>query len=796
MSDWNLPLEKLNALTLAADVRFGGSDYLDDHIWELTSKKGEPLAVALQTTFGLRARSLRLFPRWVEDEQPVESPSQFAAPPVLHEACPNLAHLSCMPAEGLNVHLWYVVPTAHNVYGKMQVFNREKRPRLLRLEWAALLNPVESEGQRAQVRQHASGAWYLHGESGGLHTVLRMASGAQASPGPYTALAVTCEIPAQRSIEIVWGHAAAPQFETAWEEASELLQRNMEADIARIRMINAGGLQIDTGSPAWNTLFALGHQRAFGLLAGPPPHLAHPVPVLSRQPDHGYSQRPDGVNYPPAWHDGHILWHAVYLCTYLLPGYPELAAGILENFLQQQDPDSGYIPNNPNRQNDGVRVLATPMLANLAWQIYLRQRETAFLEHTFDPLYRFLQAWFREENDRDGDGLPEWQSIRQINFLNHPLFAHWHPWAQGVDIASTETPSLLALLHREAECLLRMAQVLKRDAAIAPLQAICDNLKLGLKTAWDERENTYLNWDRDLHHSLPAEDLGTFSQPGEYTIGRTFERPVRPLVNLTYTPPHHTGVKIILDGRRADGTALREKISPARWRWTQARATATAEHPFASLDALYLENLPAENVEVHLSTPDLRRQSVDLLLPLIGGMVEPAQARLLIEETLLNPQKYWQTHGVPLAPWHTAPPRSLQMVSLLWNTWLGYGLLRYGYRQQSAALVTRLMDTLAAALEDENGLPALFHCRSGEGEGEINTLEGLPPLGLFLETLGVRIYSPWRVRLEGQNPFPWTVEIRFRGLHIVRGVARTEITFPDGQSTTIKDPAACVVSAD
>jgi len=797
MSDWNLPLDKLSALTLAADVRFGECDYLDDHIWELTVKKGERPALLLHTTFGLRARSLSLFPRWVEAEKPVEAPSTFAAPPILHEAAPNLAYLTCKPLEGLNAELWYVVPHAHAVYGKMKVHNAGKSARTLRLEWAALLVPAEENGRRIQAQQHDSGTWYLHGESNGLHTVVVMANGAQASPGPHTALALTGEIPPNRSMAIVWGQAAASSFGAAWEQATALLRRNLEADIARIRMINAGTVHIETGNPAWDTLFALGNQRAFGLLVGPPDYLQHPVPVLSRRPDHGYSQRQDGADYPPAWRDGHILWHAVYLCTYLLPGYPELAAGILENFLQRQDPENGHIPNNPNQSPEKTfSALATPMLASLAWQIYLRRRDTAFLEYVFEPLYRFLQVWFREDYDQDGDGLPEWQSLRQLNLLTHPLFAHWYAWAQGADISSVETPSLVALLHREAECLLRMAQVLQREAVIAPLQAICENLRLGLEIAWEEEAHTYLNWDRDTHHSPTAEDLGTFTENGEYLLQRAFEQPLRPVLNLTYAGTPISGIRVTLEGIAPNGgEPLHEEINAARWRWSPERASATATHVFQRLERLHIENLPSEGASLHLSTLDLRRESIDLFLPLVGGVAGDTHTRSMVEETLLNPQKYWQMRGIPFAPWDAAPARPLQMISLLWNTWVGYGLLRYGYRQQSAELVTRLMDTLAESLERTGGLPGRFHCRSGQDEGESNTLEGLPPIGLFLETLGVRIYSPWRVHLKGRNPFPWPVKIHFRGLHILRGAGHTEITFPDGQKATVQEGESCVISA-
>ncbi|RMF42466.1 MAG: hypothetical protein D6755_11425 [Anaerolineae bacterium] len=789
--DWNLPLSAIESLTLAADVRFGGCSYLDDHIWELSTRKGELPALSLQTTFGLRAHRMRIFPRWVEAESPVENPDDYAIPPVIREAYANMAVLTCSPLEGLNAELVYRVPHARGVGGYMRVSNEGKKNRTLRLEWAALLTPIGEESHRMLVRQHDNGVWYLHGKSNGLHCVLLMRGDVHPSPGPHPALALTYTIAPNRSVETVWAHAAASTFEEAFTAANQILQRNHAAERTRITLLNSGNLRIHTGEPAWDTLFALGQQRAFTLLTAPPPHLEHPVPVFSRTPDDGYSQRGDGADYPLAWLAGHTLWNSVYLAAYLLPGYPELAAGLLENFLQAQDPESGHIPHNPNHPEGRSTLLAIPLLAGLAWQIYLRQREQAFLARVFEPLYRFLQAWLAR--DADGDGLPEWQSLRQLHFFDHPLFSPLHPWAQGADIRLTETPALQALLYREGVCLMRMAQVLGREGAIPALQAICDNLKSGVEAAWDD--GTYYPWDRDTHHITTGQDLGAYPKDGEFPIKQEFDTPMRPLASVLYeggTPPQ---VHLTIQGVAADGSPLTEQFTPADWRWAPGRGYGTASQVFRQIEHIHIQGLP-QGARVVLRTLHTRRGSIDSLLPLTGGIPKDEQARMLIEETLLNPEKYWQANGIPFAPLDESPEQPLQMVSLLWNTWLGYGLLRYGYRQQSAELLTRLMNTLASDLENEGALHAIHHCHTGEGTQEHNTLDSLPPIGLFMESLGVRIYSQWRVRLEGHNPFPWPVEIRFRGLHIRRGAARTEITFPDGQTAVVESPVPCVVHAE
>ena len=70
------------------------------------------------------------------------------------------------------------------------------------------------------------------------------------------------------------------------------------------------------------------------------------------------------------------------------------------------------------------------------------------------------------------------------------------------------------------------------------------------------------------------------------------------------------------------------------------------------------------------------------------------------------------------------------------------------------------------------------------GLGEGGHVSGLFPVWLFLEVLGVRLLSPRKVRLDGANPFPWPVEVRWRGLRVRREADVTRVTFPDGQELT------------
>ncbi len=105
------------------------------------------------------------------------------------------------------------------------------------------------------------------------------------------------------------------------------------------------------------------------------------------------------------------------------------------------------------------------------------------------------------------------------------------------------------------------------------------------------------------------------------------------------------------------------------------------------------------------------------------------------------------------------------------------------------------MNAVILNLKQMRAFSQRYHAELGSGIGERNALNGLAPLGLFLQTLGVTIHSTTRVRLEGRNPFPWPVTIKYRGLTVVRGLEETTLTFPNGAVTTVTETAPVIVTA-
>ena len=84
MREWGLTAKAPLSLRIGADARMAVPNYVDDQIWELRLGGGAPPALALETNYGLRAHSMRIFPGFRLDQDTWIDPMDFHAPPEVH----------------------------------------------------------------------------------------------------------------------------------------------------------------------------------------------------------------------------------------------------------------------------------------------------------------------------------------------------------------------------------------------------------------------------------------------------------------------------------------------------------------------------------------------------------------------------------------------------------------------------------------------------------------------------------------------------------------------------------------
>jgi hypothetical protein len=790
MRDWNLAPGDPLALTIAADFRFCTPDYVNDHIWELEIGGGDPPALALYTTYGLRARTMRIFPRFIVQGQVYLDPAVFSIPPCLRRFAPNFLQLEYSPLPGLQVTAEYWVPDSHAVAGRLSVVNQRVDPLSVLLELCGQLVPLEGGSLTPSSMQSVN---VLAGRCADLAPVIFLTGGSQSGAGPYPALSLDLALASGGTRTLSWVQAALAYPQDSFELARHLAALPWEAEKIKIEMINAAqSIEIQTGDPDWDAAFALSQKTAFGLFMGSSAHLPSPSFVLARQPDHGFSPRHHGRDYPSLW-SGQPPLESYYLAS-LLPGATDLAEGLVRNFLAVQRSD-GFIDSHPGLAGQRSSWLAAPLLTALAWQTLQQTGNTAFLAEVFPKLLAFHLRWLATEHDRDGDGFPEWDHPLQAGLDDHPAFNFWHPWDLGADISAAESPALAALLCRDAHFLAEIAGIAMDEHQKHDLELDSGRYRAAVEACWNSKAVLHHYRDRDSHFAPKGWQLAIQRGEGKRVLKRKFKQPTRLLVQLRFMEASMPSPEVILRGR-CGSLPCEEHLQRADFRRGDGIAVATSRQTFTALTGLEVRGVVKGDL-ITLCTMDFNIEDCSLFLPLWAGILDERHTRTLVNRTMFAVGRFGYPFGVPMCVGGETREDDLsQAVNLPWNHLIGEGLLASGLRLEAAQLTTRLMSAVIENLKRKRSFARAYNAVTGTGLGERNPVHGLAPLGLFLQTLGVQICSPRQVVFSGKNPYPWPVTVKYRGLVVTRQVEQTIVIFPDGQKFTLNDPTEAVVSAD
>ena len=801
MRDWSLAPGDPLCLTLAADSRLSLPDYLNDHIWELVPGGGEPSALSLRTTYGLRAKSMRLFLRFSEGGKSVSDPSTFALPPTIRRFYPNFIIIEYSPLPNIDVSTEYWVPGSNAVSGRVTVANKSNATRKIRLEVCSLLTPIDPINGQGMTGTQMQLVNVLAGQTGGLFPILFLTGGPAHGSGPHPSLFLDLELGPGATRQLTWTQAAANTLQASFDLARQTAARPWEAERARLEMLNSSQtIDIRTGDKDWDAAFALSQSAAFGLFFPPSlssrseaerTNLPNPSIVSARGPDNGYSPKGDGTDYPASW-NGQSPLEAYYLAS-ILPA-SQAARDLLMNFLAIQAED-GSIDGRPGLAGQRGHYLAAPLLSSLAWKLYEKSEEREFLTKVFPQLHKFFWSWFSPEYDEDRDGLPQWKHILQTGFEDNPLFDAWHEWSLGVNISQVHSPALEAMLYREAACLIKMAEQLEQNDSLTLLHEQAAKLRRSIESTWQPRTGLYHYRERGSGSNLAGKVLFRQQGVGTVTPKLKFESPIRLLIEVQTQSPAANRPEIRIHQfatKPAD-----EIVSGGDYQWRNGGAMYTTRNVYSKLARISVRGLDEEDTVI-ISTLDFTTEDHTLFMPLWAGVPDEQHAQIMIGRALLDAKRFHRPFGVPACPSLASRSQEAESVSqsvhLPWNLLICEGLLRYGFRADAARMTAHIMTAIIQNLKQNRAFYARYHAEKGTGLGERNALSGLAPVGLFMEVLGVEILSSSRVKLEGDNPFPWDVTIQYKGLKIIRGQKKTEVIFANGKSVAVTDTESTIVS--
>ena len=314
-----------------------------------------------------------------------------------------------------------------------------------------------------------------------------------------------------------------------------------------------------------------------------------------------------------------------------------------------------------------------------------------------------------------------------------------------------------------------------------------------MAAAWNESTALYQYRDITTRLSLPGKVIAKGRGGTALKPKKEFEQPVRLLIEIQTKSPAAKRPTIRIAEQATKEPV--EVIEPEQVQWRSGGLVATSQQVYTRIGRVEVPGLDAKD-KIIVKSVGLTSQDQTLFLPLWAGLPDVQRAQTLIGRAILDASRFDKPFGLPACASSPNPKADVlfSSVYLPFNHLIGEGLLAYGFRTEAARLVEHIMAAVAKNLKQKRAFYQHYHAETGAGLGERNALTGLAPLGLFLQTLGVTILSATRVKLEGKNPFPWPVTVRYRGLTVTRGAQATENLFSNGKSVTVTDTKPCEVS--
>ncbi|HQA27720.1 MAG TPA: hypothetical protein PLA02_00690 [Brevefilum fermentans] len=762
------------AFILAPDGQFSAFDPEHDQLWTLNLDPPDSYPFQLQTTFHLRARSMRVFPNLILEHHRLKNHTDFSLPPTVKDYSPSSIKIEYNFNHQVLLQFCSFLPEPNVLIGALYLKNISSQPLSLTAEMAAILTPM---AQGRPIHPDTIGHNHLLvGQAEELFPLLFMCGGPTGTSNPYPALHVPLTLSPGQSEDIQWALTSKTSQTSSYEAARHWLAQDWQRDYQiHTKAHQKKMITITTGQPDWDAAFYLAQVNARSHLVTSDPSDPQAITIRPRLKDDSKNTYNMKNKHPEL-----TLLDALHLSQALLPAHSELFSRLLEDFITRID-DQGFLSTQGAQVIISTATNACPLLASLCLMLYEINPEAVFLQRVFPYLQRFFDVgWFKNAKPEHAE-LPAWEVPEQLQ-LDSGLFNFdiWRETGIGLDIHSAHSPALAAMLLREAAALKKIAQILGDRPARNGYDRWIKNLQEKINSLWDDTCKIFGYQDAHTHKS-PSREL---YYPGriqdKVNIGKHFSQPQRLQINLFAAEKVPKTPLIRLEGKNSTGEMITELIEAPEMFWVANRAHVTTRQIFSTLDHICFNGFNPDD-RFLIQTADYSQTDISCLLPIWSGGIRPDQLAMMIENITDNPSLSGE-FGIP-ETWrcrHPLPDGLSTPVNIQWNTLILDGLVKEGFSKQAMTLFSILMTPILRGLKEFSGFYPRFDDKTGLPIGAANTIAGLVPVGLFLKIAGIRLLSPDRVAIWGENPFPWPVEVSWQGLGVCKEGSETQIIFPDG----------------
>lgn len=696
--------------------------------------------------------SFRFFPRFSEPSQTQIDPPDFNPTPLLEGFSWDWIEFLYQPQKDLEVRSLYWTPDSGVICGESWINNLTDQNRVVILD---LVCTLQSQGTGNRITlEKIKGRPILTGCLGDQHLILFLTGNPNIREDPFPYLQNKLLLSPLCAEKVHWICIKSDTKTAAREILESVLQLDWPGEISRRKVALQSQLEITTGDPGWDFILALSQKQA---------------QLKYRQ----LTSRED-LNTTPG--TDITPFQALMLLQSLEPQAPGSVINILDLVF---DHSVQY----EKKGNITDKDLTPPILAaELLWQIHQSGFNSDIWSSYLPKAAGWLEDWFSPGLDKDVDGIPELVHSRILNVDGSETVDELLSGNRFYPYPYLESPGLSALLYNDL-CKFDDLKEISRNSTDYPFLERKGTLLKHLRASWNPDDSEFQTRDSNSHETVAGFIIMENLQPGLNILRADLPQPTRigVLHNRSVSDQVTGKFIIICHGLDWCGKYRIEELHSANFTWGEGIDWGISESIYSKLDYCILKGYGLKG-HISLVAPSTSGKDITQTLPLWAGILPDDQAQDFIDNVLLDADRYWSRYG-----FSSTPGRVESTVQLSWNLLLGQSLLKLGRRDQVAELIKRWMAALVPAVEPSGSLFPGFKVKTGEGTGQKDDLESLFPVGFFLQVLGIQFFQDTKLTIEGKNPFPWPVKLRYRGLTIMREEDQTVIIRPGKETITLTD---------
>ena len=748
-----------------------------NNTWEIQFDRGELGGISLYSTLSQQALGIRITPIISYQSENRINLNQFHQTPIIQSICTNYAKIIAEIFPDIEVEFEYWIPDSTSICGLVGIVNKSPNSIVGSLQFIVNLQPLP-RGRLISGYQ-LERDYYLMGETDNITPVFFLSGNSTQGKFGNSSIESSYNIKTSGKHSFEWSMAYQEKQSASIEAIKGINFKNFDKEVTHIQLSNfSNHFQIKSGNPNWDKVF-LSSQKAANQLnmqtSFPNKKISlieciHPEKSFSSSNDYslGFAE---GINPLQLWFFSQVQ-----------PGNYLVIEDGLSEFLDAQKED-GFTPNHSSLTNPTARFHAFPILAKIAYETLSLNENKVKAKLVLSKLVNYLKYWHIKQSEA---GSPYWENSIQTLFEDLPIHNVFSQKTSPINTHWINSPFLNTLLYQELDYCLRLAHHFSIDLKEEKWLDEQKKFLFGqIKNAWNPRLGIFQYKDNQSNLTSRKKKIIQIQESGSYQIDLALTNSCRLTVRVNIEKELSRNVKVYLVGTD-NGKEIKEIISSRQFFWGGEYGIATSEFIYDNINSVEIIHLPNSN-SVELYTSDYSQVDLTNCIPISIKEINSQQIERMITNWLDH--KFLSPFGLPLVPKKSqiSNVNSENAVDFPLNSMIIEALLNNNHKELALKIFERLMDAATLSLQNLKNFYKLYDADDGSCTGEYNIINGMVPLKLYFNLLGINRWTENNIEITGNNVIQNEVTIHFRGTKMICAKDGYTIFTSSGKSLELKE---------